>query len=176
MNWAQLSQPEIVKYTDNGNHANDVVYLVLGPDRYAEYNRVGSTSNFYKGKNGATGVFTFSSGSPDKYALTDSNGNVFTFLGFNTTSGRGDGQLWTVENPNGDKAYVGDPSSASTATGTGAGTQGWDSGGRLMKAVDSAGRRFTYAGPAEANSSGCARPRPDHGHVVRRRRSTDRSG
>jgi YD repeat-containing protein len=138
-NWFQLSQPEIVLY-DAATDADDVLYLVWGADRYAEFRRTGSGSLVYKGKNGAAGCFLYSSGSPDTWAYTDQNGTVFTFFGFNTSSGRADGQIWKIEDPAGNKAYVGDATTASTAA-----TNGYYSDGRMDKAFDSADRRYTYS-------------------------------
>jgi RHS repeat-associated protein len=138
-NWFQTSMPEIVLYQDGGNHANDVLYLIYGADRYVEFNRTSSSAETYKSKNGAAGVFERTSGSPDTWTLTDQHGNQFTFLGFNTTNNTHDGQIWKIADPAGNVAYVGDSSSASTAI-----TNGFDAGGRVIKAYDSADRRFTY--------------------------------
>ena len=143
MNWALSSQPEIVLYTDIMNHGNDELYLVYRADAYLEFARAGASSNEYKGKNGAAGCFHYASGSPDTWVYTDQNGYEFTFLGFNTTDGvnnnRWDGQLWKIVDPIGNKAYVGDDSSVSTAIST-----GWDGSGRITTAYDPAGRRYTY--------------------------------
>ena len=137
-NWFQTSQPEIVLY-DDADNSKDVVYLVFGADRYAEFQRVNSTSNQFKGKNGAAGVFDYQSGSPDLYVYTDQVGMEFTFLGFNTSGNAADGQLWKIEDAASNVAYVGDSSSASTAV-----SSGYDSGGRITYAYDSADRRYTY--------------------------------
>jgi RHS repeat-associated protein len=137
-NWCQLSQPEIVLY-DAVSDSDDVLYLVWGADRYAEFRRTGTSSLVYKGKNGAAGCFLYSSGSPDTWAYTDQNGTVYTFFGFNTSSGRADGQIWKIEDPAGNKAYVGDATTASTAA-----TNGYYSDGRMDKAFDTADRRYTY--------------------------------
>ncbi len=144
-NWFQTSQPEIVLYDHSSDNTKDVLVLVLGADRYAEYVRAGTTSNQYKGKNGAAGCFDYQSGSPDLWVLTDQHGTQVTFLGFNTASARADGQLWKIEDTAGNKAYVGDPSSASSAV-----TSGYDTGGRLIKAVDTASRRYSYSYTADA--------------------------
>ncbi len=139
VNWAALSQPEIVLY-DAVSDSDDVLYLVWGADRYAEYRRTGTSSLVYKGKNGAAGCFLYTSGSPDLWAYTDQNGTVYTFFGFNTSSGRADGQIWKIEDPAGNKAYVGDATTASTAA-----TNGYYSDGRMDKAFDTADRRYTYS-------------------------------
>ena len=137
-NWFQTSQPEIVLY-DDADNSKDVVYMVFGADRYAEFQRVNSTSNQFKGKNGAAGVFDYQSGTPDLYVYTDQVGMEFTFLGFNTSGNAADGQLWKIEDAASNVAYVGDSSSASTAV-----SSGYDSSGRITYAYDSADRRYTY--------------------------------
>ncbi len=144
-NWVQLSQPEIVLYDHPSDNTKDVLYLVYGADRYAEYARAGASSNQYKGKNGAAGCFDYQAGTPDLWVLTDQNGITFTFFGFDTASGQADGQLWKIEDPAGNKAYVGDPTTAATAV-----TSGYDAGARMIKAVDSAGRRYTYTYNADS--------------------------
>ena len=77
-NWFQASQPSIVLY-DPGGTASDMVYLMYGADRFAEYKRVvnsGITGDTFAGVNGAAGVFLFTNGgsAPDTYELTDQNG------------------------------------------------------------------------------------------------------
>ncbi|HKW11970.1 MAG TPA: hypothetical protein VJO33_16410, partial [Gemmatimonadaceae bacterium] len=142
-NWWQSSQPEIVVF-EGADDSLDFIYLVLGADRYVEFQRTGISTTVFKSKNGAAGFFEYFEGTPDKYVLKDPNGMVFTFFGFDTTSARGDGNLWKIEDPAGNKAYVGDPSSESSATSTGTNSSGWDSAGRIIKAVDTAGRRYSY--------------------------------
>ena len=61
VNWFQTSQPEIVLY-DAEEDADDVVYLVWGADRYAEFQRTGTGSLVYKGTNGAAGCFLYTLG------------------------------------------------------------------------------------------------------------------
>jgi len=70
-NWFQASQPEIVFHDDSTGPEEDIVYLVYGADRFAEYRRTGSGTSDFAGVNGAAGVFVYSSGSPDTFALTD---------------------------------------------------------------------------------------------------------
>ena len=142
-NWALSSQPEIVLYND-ATDTKDVLYLVYRADAYVEFERAATSSTEYKAKNGAAGCFHYSAGSPDTWVYTDQNGYEFTFLGFNTTDGvnnnRWDGQLWRIVDPDGNKAYVGDPTTASTAV-----TRGFDGNGRIAMAVDPSDRRFTYS-------------------------------
>jgi RHS repeat-associated protein len=138
-NWFQTSQIEIQLYDDEDN-TKDLIYLVWGADRYAEFQRTGSSSLVYKAKNGAAGAFLYTSGSPDTWAYTDQHGTVFTFFGFNTASSQANGQLWTIVDTALNKAYVGDPTTASTAV-----TNGFYSDGRISKAYDTADRRYTYS-------------------------------
>ncbi|MCC7014855.1 MAG: hypothetical protein IT454_19995 [Planctomycetes bacterium] len=137
-NWHASSMPEIVLY-DDADNSKDVLYLVLGADRYVEYQRKGSSSSEFKGKNGAAGLFLEVSGSPTIYRLLDQRGWTFEFFGFNTGVAGADGLLWRSINPNSDKAYVGDATTASTAV-----TNGF-SGGHLVYAFDSSDRRYTYS-------------------------------
>jgi YD repeat-containing protein len=143
-NWALSSQPEIVLY-DDATNTKDVLYLVYRADAYVEFDRVGTSSTEYKGKNGAAGEFHYASGSPDTWVFTDQNGYEFTFLGFNTTSHIYDGLLWKVRDPDSNTAYVGDSSSASGAI-----SHGYDGSGRILTAYDSSDRRFTYSYTAAA--------------------------
>lgn len=138
-NWFQTSQPEIVLY-DDATDTKDTLYLVLGADRYIGFVRTGNGSDTYKAKNGAAGAFLRTSGSPDTWAYYDPNGMVATFFGFNTTDADHAGQFWRIANANGDTAYVGDSSTASTAI-----SNGYDADGRISKAWDSADQRYTYS-------------------------------
>jgi len=142
-NWFQLSQPEIKFYDHATDNAKDVVYLIYGADRYIEFKRESSTSNQFKAKNGAAGVMDFAVASvsePEKYTYTDQHGNKIVFFGFSANAGAAKGQLWKMTDPNGNVAYVGDATTASTAI-----TNGYDTGGRITLAFDTAGRRYTYA-------------------------------
>jgi hypothetical protein len=136
-NWFQTSQPEIVFY-DNATNTNDLILLVYGADRYVEFARAGTSSNQFKGKNGAAGCFDYQSGTPDLYVYTDQVGNQWTFFGFNTTSHTTDGQFWKVTTPNSKTSFVGDATTASTAISNGY------SGGKITTAYDASDRRFTY--------------------------------
>jgi hypothetical protein len=137
-NWFQISQPELHLY-DDADNAKDVIYLVYGADRYVEFQRKTSSSNDFKGKNGAAGAFTYASGSPDIWTYTGPNGTTIKFFGGNTASNKADWQLWKITDADGNTAYVGDSSTASTAV-----TNGFDAGGRITTAYDSANRRYTY--------------------------------
>lgn len=139
-NWHQSSQPEI-RFYDDATNTKDMVYLVYGADRYAEYKRVASTGLSFKGTNGAAGIFelTDGGGSADTYKLTDQHGYEFTFFGFDGDAGAAAGQLWKIVDPDGNTAYVGDSSSSATAI-----SSGYDGSGRILYAYDSSDRRYTY--------------------------------
>lgn len=139
-NWFQSSQPEIQFY-DDADNAKDMVYLVLGADRYVEYLRHDSSSNQFEGRNGATGCFKFTSGgaAADTYTLTDMRGTEFTFFGFDADAGAAAGQIWKIVDANGNTAYVGDSSTAATAI-----SAGYDAAGRILLAYDASDRRFSY--------------------------------
>jgi hypothetical protein len=137
-NWFQSSQPEIAFYDDASND-KDVVYIVYAADRYVEFKRTTTTSSVFKGKNGAAGVVEHKTGSPDTWEYTDQAGVVTTFFGSNTSSNRANWQVWKIKDPAGNTAYVGDASSASTAT-----TAGYNTDGTIALAYDAADRRYTY--------------------------------
>lgn len=145
INWFQNSLPEIVLHDDVTN-TNDVVYLILGADRYAEFVRSGGSSSEYVGRNGANGVFQFVAGAgsdPDAWVLYDSQGNRAYFFGFDGDAGPCVGQFWKFLDPAGNVAYVGDAASMATAK-----SSGYDGSGRattVYQSLDgSATRRFTY--------------------------------
>jgi RHS repeat-associated protein len=138
-NWHQSSQPEIVFHDDATGPEEDLIYLVYGADRFAEFKRTGSGTSDFKGVNGAAGVFVHSTGSPDTFALTDQRGLVYTFFGFNTADADHKGQLWKIVDPAGNTAYVGSTSSASAAI-----SAGYDADGRITLAYDSASRSYAY--------------------------------
>jgi hypothetical protein len=137
-NWAQMSQPELVSYDPAGD-TDDVIYLVYGADRYVEFQRKQSGSNDFKSKNAAAGAFVYASGSPDVWTYTDAVGTEVKFFGGNTGSNQANWQLWKITDLAGNVAYVGDSTTASTAV-----TNGFDSSARILKAYDSADRRYTY--------------------------------
>ena len=142
VNWFQLSQPELVLYDDSDN-AKDTLYLVLGPDRFAEFKRAGPTSNQFSGRNGATGCFQFqegmAQGEPDLFVLTDTRGTEFSFFGFDADAGSAKGCLWKITDADSNSAFVGDFSSKGAAI-----TNGYDAAGRILVAFDASDRRFTY--------------------------------
>lgn len=163
--WNQMSQAQLV-YWDRSGSSNDVVFLVYGGDRYAEFRRVmngNSATQTFRGVNGAAGAFTCSaplgggaqplSGSPEPdlpaistWTYHDPAGITVTFLGAEATrSDTGGGthvgkwQVWKITDAEGYTAYVGDATSADQAV-----LDGYDASGRIVKAYDSAGRRYDY--------------------------------
>jgi len=64
--------------------------------------------------NGSAGsiVLTTSEEYPDLWTYTDQAGWEFTFFGFTDVSGDAAGQIWKIEAPSGELAYVGDASLA----------------------------------------------------------------
>jgi hypothetical protein len=142
-NWFQTSQPEILLYEHPSDDAEDVLYLVYGADRFVEFKRADESSVEFKGVNGAAGAFVYASGGggPDTWTLTDQNGNVAVFFGFDGDADPAEGQLWKITDPDGNVAYVGHASTAATAL-----SSGYDADGRILKAYDSSGNlhRFTH--------------------------------
>ncbi|MBI3820548.1 MAG: hypothetical protein HY286_17795, partial [Planctomycetes bacterium] len=135
--------PEIVRYNNAGDHSKDQIVLVYGADRYIEFRRYSSTSNTYIGSNGACGSMQFtaaSGGEPETYTYYDPTGHKLVFIGFDGNAGSATGQLWTLCDAAGNKAYVGDPTTASTAI-----SNGFTATGELLKAYDSADRRISFS-------------------------------
>ncbi len=138
-NWFQTSQPELVFFDDlsGDGDGDDIIYLVYGADRFAEYVR--QDSDEFVGANGASGVIQYIAGTPDVYVLHDPSGLEVTFFGDDTSNDDGDWQIWKIEDQAGNVAYVGH-----ATTGTTAVTNGYNSDGTIKTAYDSAWRRFTY--------------------------------
>ena len=140
-NWFQSSQLEIGLYQDNPGtkEADDHVYLYLGADRFAEFQRVDISSDDFVAGQGAAGGFDFtaaSGGEPELYTYIDQRGTEFVFFGFDSNGA--DGQLWKITDADGNTAFVGDATTASTAISNGY------SSGKIATAYDSADRRYTY--------------------------------
>jgi RHS repeat-associated protein len=146
-NWMQLSQAEIV-FSAGASGADDVVYIVYGADRYLEFQRTGSMSEIFKGKNGAAGLIKHTAGDihnvlnatddePEIYEYYDQNGTITTFFGQIATVNQA-WQIWKITDPSGNVAYVGDSSNPVTAR------SGYATNGRISTAYDSADRRYTY--------------------------------
>ena len=146
-NFFQVSQPEIRLFDNDASSGTreeeDVIYLVYGADRFAEYKRTADNEDTFWGVNGAAGVFKYVSGSPDTYVLYDQHGTAVHFFGGNTGSNRADWQLWRIVEAAGNVACAGDASSASSAA-----TAGYNTDGTIALAFDGAasdGRRYTYS-------------------------------
>lgn len=124
---------------DDATDTEDMVYLVYGADRFAEFRRTGAGASTYKGVNGAAGIFEHVTGSPDLWIYHDPHGTRTYFFGGNTASNTADWQIWKIVDAAGNTAYVGDASSAATAVTAGYTAEGW-----IAKAYDGAGRRYCY--------------------------------
>ena len=142
-NWFQDSRPELVSYRVNGelgaNDDDDLFYLIYRADAFIEFKRIPGSGKTFRATNGAAGALLLNDGIPVTYEFTDMGGVVYTFFGFNTAKAGANGQLWKIEDNNGDVAYVGHETNAATAV-----TNGFDSAGQITTAFDGSGRRFTY--------------------------------
>ena len=142
-NWFQVSQPEIVLYDDATEAANDIVYLFYGADRFAEYKRASNSATTFRSRNGSAGVFEHTAaagGEPEIYTLTDQAGMEFHFFGFDEDASPAEGQLWKVVDPDGNVAFAGHATTASTAI-----SSGYTATGRMEYLYDTSDRRWTYA-------------------------------
>lgn len=157
-NWQQFSQPEMV-YDNNGG-ADDRIYLVYGADRFLEFQRLDASSPVYRGVNGAAGaVVAEEIDSHEVLTYWDQQGtrsvffdprdatNVVTDGSSNDHDGRG--QLWTIVDAAGHTAFVGDETDADSAI-----EAGYDDGGRVLVAFDSAGRKYVYEYDVVAGTGG----------------------
>ncbi len=141
-NWVQTSEPEILFYDDATSAANDLIYVFYGADRFVEYQRTDASSSTFRSRNGSAGVISYTAaagGEPEKYMLVDQHGTEITFFGFDGNASPAQGQIWKIVDADGNAAFVGDATTASTAI-----TSGYTAQGRISKAYDSADRRFTY--------------------------------
>ena len=142
-NWFQMSAPEIALYDDPTDAADDVLYLVTGADAFVEYKRVSTSSDTFRATNGAGGAVLFEEGAtnePDTYTVYDMLGNEAVFFGFDADASPAEGQLWKVTDPADNTAYLGDPTTGSSAIAL-----GFTAGGLQQYAIDSADRRYTYS-------------------------------
>jgi RHS repeat-associated protein len=148
-NWQQFSQPELVYVFGGG--AGDRIYVVFGADRFLEFMRLDATSDVYRGVNGAAGaVVSETSGSHDLLVYWDQHGkrsyffdprdadNIVTDASSNLHDAQG--QLWKIVDPANNAAYVGDSTVLADAI-----EFGYDEGGRMLEAYDSAGRQYVYS-------------------------------
>jgi len=150
-NWFQMSQPQLV-FLDNDSSAStreaeDRLFLIYGADRYIEFLRIDDDEDEFRAINGAAGVIQHdvTASAPDLYTYYDPFGIETVFFGFDDSDGIGtlpvakEGLLWKISDPDGNVAYVGDETSATTAL-----SSGYDSNGRITTAYDTAERRYTY--------------------------------
>jgi len=140
-NWFQFSQPELIR-VEGSTDDKDVIYLVYGADRFAEFKRTTTTSSEYRGVNGAAGLIQHvaaAGGVPTLYCYYDQRGTKSTFFGDDTSDHDGDWQLWKIEDPAGNVAYVGHETDAELAV-----DDGYTDDGFIAKAYDTAGREYTY--------------------------------
>lgn len=141
MNRFQGSMREVMNY---GEFSVEGFSMVVGANGYQEFKLKSGTSDLFEAKNGAEAVakLQVNSGSPDTLTVYTPFGTQFVYFGFDdggSESGVVMGQLWKIIDAAGNTSYVGDSSSASTAK-----TSGYDASGRIIKAYDSADRRYTY--------------------------------
>lgn len=109
-NWFQAGLPEITVDTKRG-----VVYLLTSNGSFLEYQQV-SKSDFFRGINGAPGVFEKTAATlsdHELYTLHEPAGREMSFFG--NTGGTPKWQLWKVTNPDGKRLYAGHPTSSITA-------------------------------------------------------------
>jgi RHS repeat-associated protein len=147
-NWFQSSQPELVFY-DSQTDSEDTVYLIYGADRFLEFNRAEDgqqqpSDDTFKAINGAAGaiLITTDAQGPDLATYYDPKGYRAVFFWFDDADIDDDieGSIWKVVDPDGNAAYVGHETNASTAL-----SSGYDATtGAITTAYDSVGRRFTY--------------------------------
>lgn len=142
--WHQMAQPEILLYEDPSDNDDDLLYVIYGADRFAEYARVDADpdSDVFKGTNGAAGLVVFSEGAgsePDTYVLYDQAGNAITFFGFDVNAAPAEGQFWKQEDPAGNVSFAGDETTGSTAI-----TSGFTGSGEIAAVYDPADRRYSF--------------------------------
>ena len=149
VNWSLDTAPSIFLYEHATDDDEDVLYVVYGANGLAEYKRVESSTTTFKGTNGAGGVFVKTasvSTEPEYYTLTDQAGNKITFFGFDGYASPAEGQIWKMEDPAGNVAYVGDATTASTAI-----SSGYTAYGYIEHAYDLENRHYKFS-YAELNS------------------------
>jgi len=136
-NWFQTAQPEIQLVSNR-------VYLFYGADRFIEFKLVTGSSTTYRATNGAAGAIEVvppdaeADWSAETWVYTDQAGWEWTFLGFDDVTGTAAGQIWKIEAPSGEVAYVGDPDLNNDPV-----TLGYVDG-KIALAFDSEDRRYTF--------------------------------
>jgi len=137
--WFQTSQPQL-QFHDGTTNDEDLLYIVYGADRFLEFQRTGVSSTVFRGVNGTAGLVDEVPGTPNLFVYYDQHGTKTTFFGDNSSPYEAaDWQMWKIEDPAGNLAYVGDDSDAEDAVDF-----GFDASGRIELAYDTAGRRYTY--------------------------------
>ena len=150
-NWSSDLAPELVWHDDDGNsgteEAADMVYLLYGADRYIEFRRgddtgTGDSSDTFQAVNGAAGaiVITTDAEGPDLATYYDQNGNRMVFFWLDDvedTPAAKQFALWKKIDTDGNVAYIGHATNASTAL------SGYTAGGAPKTLFDSTGRKFT---------------------------------
>ncbi|QOI98956.1 MAG: RHS repeat-associated core domain-containing protein [Phycisphaeraceae bacterium] len=154
--WYQSSQAQaIVDGRGTLGASDDLVHAIYGGDRYGEFRRVMSGSlatPTFRGTNGTAGAITgvplggmssMSGGGGTGATLVwhDPLGHEVTFFGTDfTVSGReARSQVWKITDASGYTSYVGDKDDPEDAV-----AEGYDASGRIVRAVDSAGRTYDY--------------------------------
>src|SRR5690606_26074552 len=127
--------------------ADDMVYIVAGPDRYIALRRSGEDCDSFRATDGAAGVFYEITGeetcgagtTPELWRYVDQTGTFFDFFGFDAEADRAKGRLWRVTDPAGNMAYFGDGDDPCVARNI-----GFDGDGLPVKMFDPAGRRYIF--------------------------------
>ncbi|MEZ6018422.1 MAG: hypothetical protein R3F49_25225 [Planctomycetota bacterium] len=135
-NWFQTAQPEIVVDSNR-------IYLYYGADRFIEFKLVSGSSTTYRAINGAAGAIEYATNEEldnpiDTYTYTDQASWQWSFIGFGK-GGVAAGQIWKIEAPSGEVAYVGDADLANDPV-----TLGYNGSGYITEAFDSEDRRYTF--------------------------------
>jgi RHS repeat-associated protein len=135
--------PECV-LVEGATDDKDVVCLTLHGVGAAFFKRTDTSSNTFKGINGAAGVVIYAAGSgsePDTYTYHTQINQEMVFLA-GANAGNCAGQFWKLVDVSGDViAYVGHATTASTAI-----TSGYETGGQIseMYLGDDAERRYDF--------------------------------
>ncbi|MEM9372932.1 MAG: RHS repeat-associated core domain-containing protein, partial [Planctomycetota bacterium] len=152
-NWRQDSMPSLRLYAGSSASREDALVLVLNADSYIAFGRKG-TSDAWEAVSGKGGIarktmVTSASQSTDYqiYEVYDLTGMKMSFFGYDSVfAGKTEGQLWKVEDPAGNVAYVGDETDPYVAADTGYTETSVGSGVySIATAHDSSGREYTYA-------------------------------
>jgi RHS repeat-associated protein len=150
-NWHQMSQPELRLRSGAGTGGLDIIEVVLGADRFLQYQQTATSATTYQGVNGAAGIIEKSgTGTSMKYTLHTPTGTKIDFFGEATTGGGANLQLWRIVATDGRMAFVGHGTDIVTAA-----ADGYSAAKGIIVAYDgsvtgatgainAAGRRYTY--------------------------------